>query len=119
MVINILNKLRKCKFSYSCFHIKFLARYTTSVCAYPVLLLNFILGLFLPNRVFIKTAILKVLPDEFKLTQRHDTDKISELVQDTYPCFILSEKGKAVKLWTNNQVGTSALDEMEEFFETN
>jgi hypothetical protein len=66
-----------------------------------------------------KTAILKVLPNEFKVTQRHDTDKISELVQGTYPCFILSEKGKAVKLWTNNQVGASALDEMEEFFETN
>jgi hypothetical protein len=65
------------------------------------------------------TAILKVLPKEFKSIQRHDTEKISELVQGTYPCFVLSEKGKAVKLWNNNQIGVSALDEMEEFFETN
>lgn len=62
------------------------------------------------------TAILKVLPKDFQVIQRHDIEKISELVQRTYPCFILSEKGKAVKLWNNNQVGVSALDEMERFF---
>ena len=62
------------------------------------------------------TAILKVLPKDFQVIQRHDTEKISELVRGTYPCFIRSEKGKAVKLWNNNQVGVSALDEMEGFF---
>jgi hypothetical protein len=62
------------------------------------------------------TTILKVIPKEFKSIQRHDTEKISKLVQGTYPCFILSEKGKAVKLWNNNQIGVSALDEIEGFF---
>ncbi|MFM7668180.1 MAG: hypothetical protein ACKO7D_08330 [Bacteroidota bacterium] len=63
------------------------------------------------------TAILRVLPKDFNVTQRYDTDKISELVQGTYPCFILSDNGKAIKLWNNNQVGVSALDEMEDFFQ--
>ena len=62
------------------------------------------------------TAILKVLPKDFQVIQRHDIEKISELVQGTYPCFILSEKGKAVKLWNNNQVGVSSMDEIENFF---
>lgn len=62
------------------------------------------------------TAILKVLPKDFQVIKRHDTEKISKLVQGTYPCFILSEKGKAVKLWNNNQVGVSSMDEIENFF---
>jgi hypothetical protein len=62
-----------------------------------------------------KTAILKVIPTEFKTIQRHDILEISDLVQGTYPCYILSEKGKVVKLWNNNQIGVSALDQIEDF----
>lgn len=62
------------------------------------------------------TAILKVLPKEFKAIQHHDTEKISELVQGTYPCFVISDKGYVVKLWNNNQIGVSSMDEIENFF---
>ena len=62
------------------------------------------------------TAILKVLPKEFKAIQQHNTEKISELVQGTYPCFVLSDKGCVKKLWNNNQIGVSSMDEIENFF---
>jgi uncharacterized membrane protein len=65
------------------------------------------------------TAILKVIPAEFKVDKRHEIEKISELVQGTYPCFILSNNSKPIKQWNNNQVGVSALDEMERFFKEN
>ncbi len=63
-----------------------------------------------------KTAILKDIPPDFNVIQRHDIEQISEMVKGTYPCFILSDKGKAIKQWNNNQIGVSALDEMEKFF---
>lgn len=69
------------------------------------------------DRLHSNIAILRVLPKDFNVTQHHDTDKISELVQGTYPCFILSDNGRAIKQWNNNQVGVSALDEMEDFFD--
>lgn len=63
-----------------------------------------------------KSAILKVIPSEFSTSQHHNVSEISKLVQGTFPCFIISENKKAVKLWNNNQFGVCALDEIEEFF---
>ena len=63
-----------------------------------------------------KSAILKVIPKEFQIEQRHDIAKISELVQGSFPCFILSDRKSTVKSWNNNQFGVRALDEIETFF---
>lgn len=62
------------------------------------------------------TAILKVLPKDFQVIQRHDIEKLSKLVHGTYPCFLISDNGCVVKLWNNNQIGVSAMDEIENFF---
>jgi hypothetical protein len=62
------------------------------------------------------TKILKVIPDNFETVQKHNTEEISALVEETYPCFILSKEGKSIKLWNNNQFGVCALDEIEDFF---
>jgi hypothetical protein len=63
-----------------------------------------------------KTAILRLIPPEFKPIQRHDVSEQANLAQGTFPCFVLSNKKKALKLWNNNQFGVCALDEIEEFF---
>lgn len=63
-----------------------------------------------------KTAILRVMPKEFKAIQQHETKAISELTKGTFPCFVISNNKKAVKIWNNNQFGVRALDEIESFF---
>ncbi len=65
-----------------------------------------------------KSAILKVIPKNFTSIQKYNTAEISALVKGTFPCFILSEKRKTIKLWNNNQFGVCALDEIEEFFKS-
>ena len=62
------------------------------------------------------TKIFKVIPDYFTTFQKYNKAEISKLVQDTYPCFILSKEGKSLKQWNNNHFGVSALDEIERFF---
>jgi len=63
-----------------------------------------------------KTAILRVMPKEFKAIQQHETKDISELTKGTFPCFVISNHKKVVKIWNNNQFGVRALDEIEAFF---
>ncbi|MBM3451786.1 MAG: hypothetical protein FJX84_01460 [Bacteroidetes bacterium] len=67
----------------------------------------------------VKSGILKVIPSQFTVVRRSDHENISELVKASYPCFIISNKGKALKQWDNNQIGVSALDEIEKFFKRN
>jgi hypothetical protein len=63
-----------------------------------------------------RTAILSVIPNDFNVIQRHDVVEISNLALGTFPCYVLSEKNKALRVWNNNQFGVCALDEIEDFF---
>ncbi|MBM3185900.1 MAG: hypothetical protein FJZ67_06335 [Bacteroidetes bacterium] len=63
-----------------------------------------------------KTGILSKISSDYQVCQRLDVVEISQLVLGTFPCFILSENNKAIKVWNNNQFGVRALDEMEGFF---
>ena len=63
-----------------------------------------------------KTGILSKIPAHYHSYQRHDITEMSQLVLGTFPCFVLSDKGKVQKVWNNNQFGVRALDEIEAFF---
>lgn len=52
---------------------------------------------------------------QIQVQMSKEIDKTIFLTKGVFPTYVISENGKLVKRWTNNEFGVIALDEIEEF----